>query len=142
MEFAKMLRFNLLNFAAGACLLAVLTFVAGAFYASLGHTSSVELATITGKVTLRGRPQANLSVDFVPIGGGRGSEGRTDQQGCYQAIYTRDKAGALVGQQLVIISVPEVLDSHLNIVVPKKQLLSSNVEVHSGANQFDFDLAN
>ncbi|HEY2828185.1 MAG TPA: hypothetical protein VGJ04_11355 [Pirellulales bacterium] len=142
MEFVNMLRFNLLNFAAGACLLVGLTFVAGAFYASLGHSSSVELATITGKVTLHGQPQPNLSVDFVPIGGGRGSEGRTDLHGCYQAIYTRDKAGALVGQQQVIISVPEVLDSHLNIVVPRKQLLTADVEVHSGANQFDFDLAN
>jgi hypothetical protein len=137
-----MLRFNLLNFAAGGCMLLVATFLGGAFYASLEHPSTVELGTVSGLVTFHGRPQPNLCVDLVPAGGGRGSEGRTDKNGRYQAIYTTEKVGALVGQQQVIISVPEILDSHLNIITPRKPLLSTNVEVHSGTNQFDFDLAN
>jgi hypothetical protein len=136
------MRVNLLNFAVGACVVLVAAFLGGAFYASLGHTSTVELATITGRVTLHGRPQPNLYVDFVPAGGGRGSEGLTDKQGHYQEIYTWEKAGAVVGRQEVIISVPEILDQSLNVVTPRKQLFSADIEVHHGANQLDFDLAN
>jgi hypothetical protein len=129
-------------FVTGACIILVVTFLGAAFYASLGHSSNVQLGSVSGLVTFHGRPQPNLCVDLVPAGGGRGSEGRTDKNGRYEAIYTTEKEGALVGQQQVIISVPEILDSHLNIITPRKPLLSTNVEVHAGTNQFDFDLAN
>ena len=135
-----MLRFSYL--VTGACTLLVATFLAGAFYASLAHTSTVELGAVNGLVTFHGRAQPNLCVDFIPAEGGRGSVGHTDQQGRYQAIYTNFKDGAVVGWHQVTISVPEVLDSSQNIICPRKKLLSANVEVHSGANRFDFDLAN
>ena len=137
-----MLRFNLLNFAAGACFVVVATFLGCAFYASLRRGSTVALGTVSGQVTFHGRPQPNLYIDFVPAGGGRGSEGLTNSQGHYQAIYTLDKVGALVGQQGVIISVPEVLDHANNPIVPRKILHSANVKISPGANQLDFDLAN
>jgi hypothetical protein len=137
-----MLRFNLLNFAAGACFVVVATFLGGAFYASLGHGSPVALGTVSGQVTFHGRPQPNLCVDFVPADGGRGSEGLTNPQGQYQAIYTVDKVGVLVGRQEVTISVPEVLDRANNPVVPRKILYTADVEIRQGANQLDFDLAN
>ncbi|HTQ40966.1 MAG TPA: hypothetical protein VMJ32_18265 [Pirellulales bacterium] len=137
-----MLRFDLLHFAAGACFIVVATFLGGAFYASLGSSSKIELGTVSGRVTFHGRPQPNLCIDFVPAGGGRGSEGRTNQQGHYQAIYSLDKAGVLVGLQEVLICVPEVLDHANNPVIPRRILYSADVEIHEGQNQLDFDLAN
>jgi hypothetical protein len=136
-----MLRLDFLHVVAGACLIIVATFLAGAFYASLGQTPTVNLAPISGRVTFHGKPQPNLLIEFVPVAGGRGSEGCTDSQGHYQVIYTPEKVGALVGQQEAVISTPEVLDHHGNLVVPRKVLLSTDVDVHPGANQFNFDLA-
>jgi hypothetical protein len=133
---------RLFYIATGIYVVLVVVFIGGAFYASLEHGPTVQLGAVTGLVTFHGRPQPNLSVDFEPIHGGRGSEGRTDQHGRYQALYTTDKAGALVGKQRVIISVPEEVDASRNITTPRKPLISTDVDVHAGANQLDFDLAN
>jgi hypothetical protein len=135
-----MLRFNLLNFAAGACLLIVATFLAGAFYASFGRSSAIELGAVDGQVTIHGQPQPNLYVDFVPEGGGRGSQGRTDRQGNYKAVYTLDKTGALLGRQEVVISIPEKLDHSNNLISPRVVLYSADVEVRPGVNRFDFEI--
>ncbi len=126
----------------GLCIVLVVTFLGAAFYASLAPAPTVQLGAVTGLVTFHGRPQPNLCVDFVPADRARGSEGRTDEHGRYQAIYTNTKAGGFVGPQNVIISVPEIFDSEQRIVVPRKPLISRDVQVHSGPNTFDFDLAN
>lgn len=129
------------NFLTAVCIVLVVLFLGAAFCASLVHTSGVELAAVNGRVTFHGRPQEDLCVEFVPVAGGRGSEGRTDHDGHYKAIYTTDKEGVLVGSQKVIISTAEVYDSAQRVVAPRKALITANVEVHSGSNQFDFDVA-
>jgi hypothetical protein len=119
-----------------------ITFLAGSFYASFAHPANVELASVDGRVTLHGKPQANLGVDFSPADGRRGSEGCTDAEGYYSLFYTSDKPGGVIGHQQVIVFVPEVTDASQKVISPRKNLMFSEVDVRSGANRFDFDLAN
>ncbi len=71
---------------------------------------------VSGKVTLNGRPLANATVAFQPIGGenpletGAGSAGRTNDNGEYTLITTKGDKGAVVGKHQVLISAPETYD--------------------------------
>ena len=53
----------------------------------------------------------------------------------------RIKPGHWSGRQRVFISVPEEVDSSRNMITPRKPLITADVDVHAGANQLDFDLA-
>jgi hypothetical protein len=132
---------RLFNYLTAICIVLVVLFLGAAFCASLIHTSGVELATVGGRVTFHGRPQENLCVEFVPVYGGRGGEGRSDREGRYKAIYSNDKEGVPVGPQKVIISTAEVYDTAQRVITPRKALLTTNIEVHSGVNELDFDVA-
>ena len=118
----------------------VAAFLVCAFYASLVQPSPVELCPVTGRITFHGRPQPDLHVEFVPTDGRRGSEGFTDAEGRYEAFYTRDKAGVLVGQHDAIVSIPAVFDAQQHIIASRRQLFSRTIKVQPGTNQFDFDL--
>lgn len=61
------------------------------------------LGTVSGTVTLDGKPLANAIVSFVPEAGGRPSVGTTDEQGNYQLGYI-DRLGALIGNHKVSIT--------------------------------------
>jgi hypothetical protein len=97
-----------------------------------GCGSGIELGKVTGRITKNGKPQPNLLICFSPGQGRRGSEGFTDEDGHYTLIYTTDKYGAVLGSQRVTITTEKN---------PGKNLLSKDVEVASGPNTFDFDLA-
>jgi hypothetical protein len=100
----------------------------------------VELGTVTGRITKNGKPVAKLSVYLTPEAHGRPSEGLTDSDGNYFMVYTRDLRGALVGKHHLLISSAPKMDKDI-MVSEGKELLSKEVEVHSGSNKFDFDLA-
>jgi hypothetical protein len=70
-----------------------------------------KIATVSGIVTLDGKPLANATVSFQPISSGKdvnpglGSLGRTDDYGRYKlAIVGEGTGGALVGKHRVEIS--------------------------------------
>lgn len=65
-----------------------------------------DLGTVSGKVTLDGKPAPNVIVTFYPDEG-RPSSGKTDDSGMYTLQYTADSPGAKVGNHKVQISVPE-----------------------------------
>lgn len=70
------------------------------------------LGTVTGTVHLDGEPLPDALVTFQPQAGDSGdggamvrpSMGRTDEQGKYELVYSRDKMGAVVGEHKVSIS--------------------------------------
>jgi hypothetical protein len=111
---------------------AVLLVVAGC------NSSGVQLGTVTGKVTKNGKPQPKITIFLTPEGGGRPSEGLTNENGEYQMVYTRDLMGALVGKQRLTISTAAKFKN--NDMIPGTQLVSKEVEVNSGSNIFDVDL--
>src|SRR5262245_45808699 len=62
-----------------------------------------ELAPVSGRVTLDGKPLDLAEVSFLPEAG-RASHGVADSSGHYELRYTRDQMGALVGQHTVRIT--------------------------------------
>lgn len=103
---------------------------------------------VYGTVTLDGEPLANAVIEFTPTGGeGRNSFGRTDEKGNYHLEFSRDRNGAWIGENKVLISTAEVLeerdengdDRYSPERVPEKY--SHEVRnVESGSNRFDFFL--
>lgn len=109
-----------------------------------GCGNEVELGTVTGKVTLDGKPLAGANVNFAPETG-RGSNGKTDGEGRYELTYTIDKQGALVGKHTVRISTRVVDQGTGKVIrpelVPAKYMQTPLTgEVKPGSNQIDLKL--
>jgi hypothetical protein len=108
-----------------------------------------DLGSVEGTVRLNGQPLENARVTFTPVAGGRPAAGKTDNQGRYELIFSRDDKGALIGEHAVSISTfSEHLadDGETTEVVPEKvpARYNTNTElkakVEGGANTLDFDL--
>jgi hypothetical protein len=125
------------------------------------------LGTVTGKVTLDGKPLPNTAVTFIPAGGGGTASGITDANGNYELNYL-DRKGALIGKHKVALTTvqqpsetpatemssdsPEyanqgnVAASEYNKVftepIPAKYNKQTTLEeeVKSGSNEINFDL--
>src|SRR3954468_14321556 len=65
--------------------------------------SGVELAPVTGRVTLDGRPLDTVDVVFQPTNGDPPSTTRTDADGHYEMLYKRGQTGARIGEHTVRI---------------------------------------
>ena len=132
------------------CVLAVVLSV----HSGCGYRSSdIDLADVSGTVTLDGKPLANVLLTFVPDTG-RSSFGTTDAAGFYQLKYTGDTDGAVLGEHKVVIESLAAVDGgfsdpsieHSNAdskeLVPRKYNARSTLkrEVASGSNTIDFEL--
>jgi hypothetical protein len=107
-----------------------------------GDPPPLELGTVTGTVTLDGKPLPRAVVKFTPsIDGGRTSVGVTDVAGRYALEYTATTKGANVGVHEVRISTA-ALDGSPNERVPAKfnSETTLSADVRSGENVFDFAL--
>ena len=109
-----------------------------------------ELGTVTGVVTLDGKPAQGLTIRFVPQKEGASpSYGSTDAEGRYELFFTMDKAGAVPGTHSVEIEPPEqAVDEDGKPVgsaplpIPRRYRTAGTLtaEVKAGANSFDFPL--
>jgi len=99
----------------------------------------VPLGSVSGHVTKNGKPEAGITVKFEPESGGRQSLGLSDASGYYELIFTGRK-GALVGKHRVTVETAEKINDGLVVVAPAKVYLSTEREVQSGSNTFDFDI--
>ena len=98
-----------------------------------------DLGTVTGVVTLDGKPLAQASVSFSQTGK-RPSVGTTDGEGRYTALYIRDIEGVAVGENLVRIS-KYGKDGATEIVHERYNSKSDvKVQVKPGRNELNWDL--
>jgi hypothetical protein len=100
-----------------------------------------DLAPVTGRVTLDGRPLESVDVVFQPTNGNPPSTTRTDADGHYEMLYKRGLMGARVGEHTVRIGfTSNIVTNPPNI--PAKYNMASELrrEVKSGANELDFEL--
>ena len=66
--------------------------------------SGLDLAPVSGRVTLDGEPLANVTVTFLPKDGASAS-GRTNDNGEYELTTIAEK-GALLGEHTVTVTTP------------------------------------
>jgi len=112
--------------------------------------SRPKLATVRGKVTLKGQPVALAKVMFLPVEGGQSSEGETGPSGEYELYFRENEPGAQIGKHKITIStfVPTELDDLGKKVggrgetIPAQYNTNSTLEkeVVAGENVIDFDL--
>jgi hypothetical protein len=108
-----------------------------------------DYSSVKGKVTLDGQPLPDALVRFSPVNPGSPSYGRTDADGQYELIYTRDAKGAEVGEHVVSITTAKPGDpdgdpptEDVPEKLPAKYHAQSELkrEVMPGRNVIDFDL--
>lgn len=113
--------------------------------------SGPDLASVTGHVTLDGKPIANARVEFSPSEG-RTSVGTTNAEGVYELQYSIEKAGAVVGSHNIKITTERAAtggEGSVTLMPGSKELLppiynsNSNLieEVTPGENIIDFSLS-
>ncbi|EAQ80874.1 carboxypeptidase-like regulatory domain-containing protein [Blastopirellula marina] len=110
-----------------------------------GGGSGPRLATVSGTVTLNGQPLPDALVSFYH-GEDRPSHGTTDASGHYELEFTADRKGALIGENVVRITLATVSGEG---VKPRKETIpimynsdsELTYEVKSGSNEnANFDL--
>lgn len=128
-------------------MVASLGLIAIFFLLAPGCGGRSDLGLVDGKVTLDGKPLADAFVEFVPKSSGSVATGRTDQNGEYSMMFSRDVKGASIGENIVRISTYDVRDEggkevHIPERIPTKYNSKSEqvVTVEQGRNRLDFDL--
>ncbi len=76
-----------------------------------GSGDQVELGTVSGVVTMDGKPLPDAIVVFSPIEKGNPSTGRTDASGNYVLKYLNQEKGAIIGKHQVIITAADPIDA-------------------------------
>jgi hypothetical protein len=114
----------------------------GALVVGCSSGSTVDVAKVSGTVTLDGQPLGDADVRFQPVSG-RPSWGRTKADGSYQLLYTVNRAGAMVGPCTVTISTA-IEDDEGRVArerVPKRYFepgaLSAEVKPRGNVHNFD-----
>jgi hypothetical protein len=103
--------------------------------------SGPELAPVSGRVTLNGKPLENADIVFQPDNGKSPALGRTDAEGRYELAYKRGVTGGPVGQNLVQIRVSrELVHNPPRIAARFNSQSDLRREVKAGQNEFDFDV--
>lgn len=69
-----------------------------------GCSRGPEVGSVSGVVTLDGKPLESANILFTPKEGGRASAAMSDSQGKYTLKYTQDIDGALIGKHVVTIT--------------------------------------
>jgi hypothetical protein len=105
-----------------------------------------DLGTVSGTVTIDGKPASDVLVRFSPEDGGRPSSGATDKNGFYRLNYSVAAPGAKVGMHSVSIvssvpidtSDPQAMMNPPPGNVPEKyQKMKKQIEVKAGRNTID-----
>ncbi|AMV33387.1 hypothetical protein VN12_14775 [Pirellula sp. SH-Sr6A] len=114
------------------------------FGALSGCANRIPTASVTGTITINGKPVEGIEVQFVPEAKVRPSIGMTDAQGRYRAEFLTTQSGVVLGSCVVQLSIyrGESMKNYL----PKKfnEDAASNPEfnlnVVEGGITFDYDI--
>ena len=100
--------------------------------------SEFDLGDVQGVVTLDGKPESGVIVNFRQRDGLRASGGTSGEGGKYRLIFNPQHAGALVGENRVLILAEEGMVKKLGFSKPT--LLVKRVQVERGNNKIDLEL--
>jgi hypothetical protein len=148
-DYTAALRDFLVHFVPGGIVLFFLCW--GAYFLStqviIGKGNLPPLGSVSGKVTMNGKPLPNATVRFIPLDdegknekkGASIAMGLTDDSGKYRLLYVKDTYGAAVGKNRVQIHAKDTAGHEL-VARDFNSLSQMNREVKSGSQEFDFDL--
>lgn len=115
-----------------------------------GGVDRPELATVKGRITLKGKPVPLAKVIFIPKNGGQSSSGETGPNGDYELFFRYEEPGAELGKHTISVSTfepQEVADDGKRQggraeMVPKQYNTESTLEreVVAGENVIDLEL--
>ena len=125
--------------------------VGGLFYtlynSMSGGAELPPLASVSGTITLDGKPLANATVFFDPVADMKNAEqrqtgssiGRSDDQGVYNLAYPGGHSGAVIGMHIVRVN---KTDKNGLEILAKKYHRQSQMkhEVKDGSNTIDLPL--
>jgi hypothetical protein len=105
----------------------------------------LNLAEVSGSVTLDGKPVPNAFITFTPQASGRSSMAKSDENGNYELRFNPTRWGALVGEHHVTISTEDRTpdDRIIPEIIPKKYRSSDGfiaVTVEPGENVLNLQL--
>lgn len=140
-----------------SCLQSFVIFLGVAFAAltciGCGGSRGPELGTVSGYITLDGKPVKGANIEFNPSGGGRPSAATSDASGYYELYYSQDRNGALLGIHSVRMSTFQEgmeyggMEGFEDVpgqkeLIPNKYNTDSplNVTVERGSNRIDLKL--
>lgn len=72
-----------------------------------GTKQKIPTASVTGTITVNGKPRAGVVVQFEPEAMIRPSAGTTDAAGRYKAQFTPSQSGVALGPCVVRLSIPD-----------------------------------
>jgi hypothetical protein len=102
------------------------------------------LGSVSGVVTLDGKPVPNAFVTFTPEGPGRPSQAKTDTQGRYELQFSTSRDGALIGAHQVRVSTHDISDNDRVIpeIIPPRYHSQGSIAVtiDEGRNDVDLEL--
>jgi hypothetical protein len=111
-----------------------------------GCNTNPNMAHCEGTITIDGEPYEGVEITFDPqFEGGSQSIGITDADGHYEAMFTAQQDGIMIGKHLVMINATQYDDQGNETVIaeiPPKYAEESEVEVEiePGNNTFDLDV--
>ena len=110
--------------------------------AGCGNGDRPALATVTGVVTLDGKPLTNAHLILQPEAAYRASYALTDESGQYEAVYLRDIKGAVLGKHSVRINRLSPDENKQADPLPPRYNAKTElqIEVEQGSNSIDFEL--
>ena len=109
-------------------------------FAGCGKNGS-DIAPVTGRITLDGKPLEKADILFQPDGSKPPSSARTDADGRYVLAYKRGVMGGTVGSNTVQITISsDVVTDPPNIPARYNAESELTKEVKAGPNEFNFDL--
>jgi hypothetical protein len=133
----------------------VVTDIRAAFFAILSIAlcaagcGRADMGEVSGVVTLDGKPLPNAFLEFIPTGeSGSTSSGRTNDDGKYELMFSRDISGAWLGPHRVRITTRDVTtdEKGREVWLPEKVPPRYNTkteltcDVKTGSNRFEFHL--
>jgi hypothetical protein len=148
-DYAGALRAFLVHFVPGGVVILVLCW--GAYFLStqiiVGKGNLPPLGSVSGKVTINGKPLPNASIRFIPLDdegrnerkGASVAMGLTDDAGHYRLLYVKDTYGAAVGKNRVQIQAKDEAGRE-RVQHDFNSLSQLQREVKSGSQEFDFDV--
>jgi hypothetical protein len=108
---------------------------------SLGCQQGLDVAEVTGQVTMDGAPMQGVAVEFQPVKGSP-SYGTTDDNGNYELLFKPGLQGALLGPHKVRITGGDVENEYgetvtVDVNIPKRYNKETTLEytVVKGKNE-------